>query len=131
MRTLKLFLTILYSSSLILLGYLLFNYSPSTAGPAGILFFFILLYISTVGIIFFIMRIMYLAVGSILKFFFKKDIKSHLNSSSMFYYSLLFSTIPIFIIAFRSVGEVGFTELILIAIFELLGVFYLKKKVLA
>jgi len=127
MKTKKTISILFYLFCILSLVYLMFNYSPSTGGPVGILLFFLLLYISITGIVFYLIKSSYKFIEYFYKYFFKKEIRLRNDKKSLFYYSILFSSIPIFLIAFKSVGDIGFFEIFLIFIFVLLGSFYIRK----
>ena len=127
MKTKRTISILFYVFCIFSLVYLMFNYSPSSGGPVGILLFFLLLYISTTGIVLYVIKIFYQFIEYFYKYFFKKEIRLRNNKRLLFYYSILFSSIPIFLIAFKSVGDIGFFEIFLIFIFVLLGLFYIRK----
>lgn len=110
--------------------YLTLNYSPSQIGPMGILLFFIFLYINSVGLISLAIVLLMSIFNFIYLNIFKKTSKLFNTSRYIYYYSTLFATIPVFIIAFKSVGEVSLFEIFLIFVFQSLGIFYIRKKIL-
>lgn len=105
------------------------QYSPSNVGPFGILLFFILMYLTCnliASYLIVVLNRMYIFLSLVV---FKKKLPE-IKSKSVYYYSTLISTIPVFIIAFKSVGDVGLFEVGLITIFEVLGLFYIRKKLI-
>jgi hypothetical protein len=65
------------------------------------------------------------------KFIPKLKTRQSFNLRNAYYYSTILALIPVFCIGFQSVGSLGFYELGLIIIFEILGIFYIRKKVIS
>lgn len=106
--------------------------SPADAGPFGLLVIFIAAYLTFVGMISFflfgIQRLLVLlssggaasssTIGKIQKIEFKR----------IYYYSTVLAAAPIMLIGLQSVQTVGFYEVGLVVLFEVVGCLYINKR---
>lgn len=95
--------------------------TPSDVGPLGVLVFFTLAYLVCLGIM----------VGACKVFFaLKKKMNGnrHINSRASYYYGSILAFAPILLLFMRSLGELNFLEVILVALFVVIGCFYLSKR---
>lgn len=102
--------------------------SPSEVGPAGILVFFALVYIVFVGAIAFML---YLVNTLIIMVRYREKAEQNLHKMSFkkaYYFSTVLAFAPIILIAQQSVGRIGFFEIILVSVFEIMACIYVSKR---
>ena len=118
--------TISALSALILLLIVIFT-SPQHLGPAGLLVFYLLLYIVFLGLI---SDVLYYTVKIFPINLLKKNSKYSrtLTFKQAYYYSGFLAMAPLIFIALSSIGSLGFYEITLTLIFILLGCFYVSKR---
>lgn len=128
MKMLKIIITTISTVSLCLLLFVLNYTTPVANGPFGILAVFIFLYLFFVGflahVIFFISYIYNLL--SVI-FIYRKPVERFSFKRASFYSGVI-AFAPIIVIALKSVGSIGFYELLLTIIFVLIGCLYVTKK---
>jgi hypothetical protein len=107
------------------------NSNPSEAGPIGILLVFSLIYGISIALFIILIRAYHYILNNASKYLSIFKPKNSFNLSSAYYYSTVYALVPVFVIGFSSVGVFGFYEIMLIVIFESLGIFYVRKKVLS
>jgi len=116
-------------TSLCLLVLMLVFTTPATAGPFGLLVIFISAYLASLGLISFFLyggsRIIAYGSASITV---KKPIQP-LSFRRSYYYSTVLAAAPVMLIGLQSVGSIGVYELILVAIFEVIGCLYVTKRI--
>lgn len=105
--------------------------NPSEAGPIGILLLFIMIYAASLGVSICAFSVYYSLNIYISRFISRFKPKNKFSLISAYYYSTVYALIPVFVIGFKSVGVFGLYELLLIVVFEILGLFYVRKKVLS
>lgn len=112
-----------------LLAILLNLTTPATAGPFGILAIFIFAYLSSLGIT---TILLYGASRGIAKlsliFMARKPIDS-ITLKRSYNYSTVIAFAPIIIVGFQSVGEITIYELLLLALFLVIGCIYIAKRI--
>lgn len=126
---LKLFISILTLVSLCLLIILLNIFTPATAGPFGILVIFVLVYLSSFGLMtFFLFGISRVIAQVSTVFIIKKPLPSLTMRRSYFFSSIL-SVAPVMLIGLKSVGAAGIYGYLLIVIFVAIGCLYISKRI--
>ena len=105
--------------------------SPNKVGPIGILALFKMVYLVFLGLISSFLYGVY-RVFSIGKTYFQKDqpsLKKQYRTPDFFLkYSAALAFAPISLIAKQSTGGVGVFEIILLAIIEIIALFYISKR---
>ena len=98
--------------------------TPSEAHPIIILLFFLLLYIAT--LIIFMVALVY---GSkvVVKMSHRRQIHP-LSYNRAYMVASLLALAPVMLLAMNSVGSISFREVALIALFEVIAMFYLWKR---
>ena len=95
--------------------------SPSTVHPLGILFVFILLYVLALGVLTFLI----FAGSKVLCYF--RLLRSAIIFKRAYFYASVIALAPVILVCMRSIGEVGFYEIGLVAVFEVVACFYIAK----
>ena len=116
------------SISLIIAGLMLTMTRPGEVGPFGVLAFFVLIYIATVSLVYLTFRS---AVGMVRKVLTKGRWLMRAEGVSdmkLYYYSSVLGLVPAILMGMRSVGEIGAGEILLLAIFEALAIFYISRR---
>ncbi len=98
--------------------------NPSSAGPFGILAFFTCLYILFICIVY----VIFLVSERIAANFFNFNKVFEKSKYKIYYYSTMISLAPTIYVGMQSMGSVGFFEVMLLAIFELLVCFFIHKR---
>ena len=103
--------------------------TPATIHPAGLLGFFVLLYVVFLVIFTIVLR----SVAAVLSGLQAKRgrplrISKHLGSHSAYMYATMLAFAPVILIAMRSVGAYGFTEVFLVVVLEVVMCFYVWKR---
>lgn len=98
--------------------------NPSSAGPFGILAFFTCSYILFICIVY----VIFLVSERIAANFFNFNKVSEKSKYKIYYYSTMISLAPTIYVGMQSMGSVGFFEVMLLAIFELLVCFFIHKR---
>jgi hypothetical protein len=121
-------LAILSFLSVVGLAILLTLTTPNQVGPVGVLVFFALIYIISLGIF---VGLVYL-FSSASTFLFKKSISTRpvkrLSTKKLYYVSSILAFAPVLLLAIQSFGGIGFLELALVLLFETIGVFLILKR---
>lgn len=95
--------------------------SPSTVHPLGILFVFILIYVLALGLL-----TLFIFCGSKLLVVFHLT-KNALTTRSAYLYATVVALVPVMIVCMRSIGRIGFYEVLLVIAFETVACFYIAK----
>lgn len=101
--------------------------TPSTAGPAGILAVFFLLYLFFLGLFTWIIQTAGWVLGKLMR---PVSIKKRLTPPSLshsYYLSSVLAIAPIMLIGIGSVGEFNLYEIMLVILFIGIGFFYVQK----
>ncbi len=115
-------------ASLCLLIILLNAVTPTSIGPFGVLAVFAFAYLSLLGVMtFFVFYISRIVTHLSAAFTVKKPIQA-LSFKKSYYYSTIIAAAPIMLIGLQSVGSIGFYELLLVAIFVIIGCVYITKR---
>lgn len=120
--------TLIFLAAAIALSLIFQSTNPVDTGPVGLLAVFFLLYtmvvIVTTWMIHGISKVLTLTTRSIVV---KKPMKI-ISMTHAYYYASIVAFVPIILLAMGSVSSIGVYELILVAVFASLGVFYVKKR---
>ena len=115
--------------AIVLLAVLLQTTTPATIGPLGILFVFILLYVSVLGVLTFLLfgcsRIIAKLVSSIIV---RKPTIQPLTLGRAYYYSSVLALAPVLFIGMQSVGEVSIYDVVLVVLFVVIACIYIAKR---
>ena len=132
MRLSVIILSALAVLSLCSLYFLLNLFSPSTVGPLGVLTVFAAIYIFSFSILSLVARML----ETIYKALWPKSASVQVRHDKQQIYqkrtnliASVLSLVPIFLISLNSIGKLGFTDIALIIIIEILLIFYIIKKV--
>lgn len=112
----------------VLLVLLLQTTQPATIGPLGILAVFILMYMSALGVLTFLI---YWVNRLMIRMTVSLTIKRPLEPMSFgrsYYYASVAALAPVMIIGMQSVGDVGFYDLLLVVVFEVIACVYIAKR---
>ncbi|HEU4715393.1 MAG TPA: hypothetical protein VFS14_01030 [Candidatus Saccharimonadales bacterium] len=115
--------------AIVLLAVLLQTTTPATIGPLGILFVFILLYVSVLGVLTFLLfgcsRIIAKLASSIIV---RKSTIQPLTLGRAYYYSSVLALAPVLFIGMQSVGEVSIYDVVLVVLFVVIACIYIAKR---
>ena len=126
---LKMIISTVTVASLCLLAILLNVTTPASAGPFGILIIFVLIYLSSLGLVtYFIYGASYMISHLSTVFITRRPIEA-LTFKRTYYYSTIVAAVPVLLIGLQSVGAVGAYEFFLVVIFVIVGCLYISKKV--
>lgn len=115
--------------SLCLLSLMLVFTTPASAGPFGLLMIFITAYLTSLGLIsFFLYGGSRLFAYASSGFTMKKPIQP-LSFRRSYYFSTVLAAAPVMLIGLQSVGAVGFYEVVLVLVFEVIGCVYITKRI--
>jgi hypothetical protein len=102
--------------------------SPATAGPFGLLVIFITAYLTFVGLIsFFLFGINRLIIMVSSGMTVRKPLRA-MEFKRAYYYSTVLAAAPVLLIGLQSVTSIGFYEVILVVIFEVVACVYVSKR---
>lgn len=112
----------------VLLMLLLQTTQPASIGPLGILVVFILMYMSALGVLtFFVYGVNRLIVRMTTSLTVTRPLEQ-MSLGRAYYYASVIALAPVMVIGMQSVGEVGFYDLLLVVIFELIACVYIAKR---
>ncbi len=115
--------------SLCLLSLMLVFTTPASAGPFGLLMIFITAYLTSLGLIsFFLYGGSRLFAYASSGFTMKKPIQP-LSFRRSYYFSTVLAAAPVMLIGLQSVGAIGFYEVVLVLVFEVIGCVYIAKRI--
>jgi len=124
---LKKLITIFTVIALLLLIILLNVTNPASAGPFGILVLFVAIYVFFVGVISGLIYFFSKLISKISIIFMPRRPIERISLKNSYYYSTVIALAPVMIIGLSSVGASSFYSMVLIAIFEIIGVIYVSK----
>lgn len=102
--------------------------SPATAGPFGLLVIFITAYLTFVGLIsFFLFGINRLAIMVASGMTLRKPL-GRMEFKRAYYFSTVLAAAPVMLIGLQSVQTVGFYEVALVVIFEVVACIYISRR---
>ena len=110
--------------ALILTAVILNATNPSSAGPFGILAFFVCLYVLFICLTYVVFLTSERIAAKFLNF------KNSRNESKYktYYYSAVISLASVIYMGMQSMGDVGIFEILLLGMFELLACFFIHKR---
>jgi hypothetical protein len=115
--------------SIVLVAILLQITSPANIGPLGIFVFFILLYVSVLGMLtYLIFCVSQLLVKVPLIMTTAKRGVSPFSLRRAYYFSSVLALAPVMIIGMQSVDEVGIYETLLVVFFTVIACVYISKR---
>jgi hypothetical protein len=115
-------------AAIVALAIFLLSTQPASVGPVGILFVFILMYVSVLGVLtFLIFGISRLVVKMSSPFTVKKPLQ-RLTIRRSYYFSSVVALAPVMLIGMQSVGEVGIYDFLLVVIFVVIACIYISKR---
>ncbi|CRH94359.1 Uncharacterised protein [Chlamydia trachomatis] len=105
-------------------------FTPTDIGPLGILGFFVLVYIMSVGMVnlflYGVYRLIYMLKSNIFQ---SKERKTNNHNISYFLkYSLVISFTPLVLIARQSSGGINLLDIFLLLIIEIIALVYVSKR---
>ena len=102
--------------------------TPGGAGPVVILFVFILMYLSLLGVVTFLlyagMRVVYFLVDLLTN----RKVHARLSLSLAYLYATVLATLPMIVMGLYSVNGIRWHELLLVGIFGVIGVLYIARR---
>jgi hypothetical protein len=122
-------IAILAGVGLCLLAVLLTTTTPATAGPFGVLVIFISAYLVFLGFVSFFLYGVWLLISKLSVGFGLRRPLEPLPFRRSYYYSTIIAAAPVMLIGLQSVGAISIYELILVAIFVVLGCVYISKRI--
>jgi hypothetical protein len=104
------------------------NTTPSTIGPLGILFVFILMYIAVLGALTFLLFglnkiIVKLSTSTVVR----RPV-GQMTLGRSYYFASVIALAPVMVVGMQSVGEVGLYELLLVILFVGIACVYIAKR---
>lgn len=102
--------------------------TPTSAGPIGVLVFFLLLYLVCLGVFTGLVFLFSYLVSVLTKDLVKVRPSSPMSVKKAYYLSSVLSLAPILFLAIQSFGGIGFLEFFLIIIFTTLGCIIVVKR---
>jgi hypothetical protein len=126
---LKIILPIMTAISLCFLAIFLNITTPVAVGPFGILLVFIIIYLSSFGLVAFFLFGMSRVLSHIFAIVIAKKPFLPLNFRKSCLYSSVVAAAPVMLIALRSVGAVGLYEYLLVVAFVIIGCLYMSKRI--
>lgn len=116
------------SIAVVLLAVVLHTTTPATIGPLGILFVFILLYVSVLGGLTFLLFGIGKIAQKVLAPFIPKKPMTPVTLGRAYYYSSVLALAPVLFIGMQSVGEVSIYEVLLVVLFVVIACIYIAKR---
>lgn len=121
-------LTISLIAAVMLLIILLQTTTPATIGPLGILFVFVLMYVSVLCVLTFLFFTISRVVARISSSITVKRPWQPLTLVRSYYFSSVIALAPVMLVGMQSVGEVSFYEVMLIVVFIVISCVYIAKR---
>ena len=106
----------------------LFTTSPSTISPAGMLGAFILGYLSLLGVVTFLLYYGERLMIMVLKTLGLRPVRPYLSIKKSYLFASVFAALPMMAIGLYSTGGIAWYEVLLLALFGLIGVIYIAKR---
>ena len=116
-------------ASLCLLLLLLNNTAPTSVGPFGILAVFVFSYISSLGIVTYVLYGASYLVSYVSSSLTVKKPIARLGFREAYYYSTIVAVAPVMLIGLQSVNTIGVYEYGLVGLFVLIGCLYITKRI--
>jgi hypothetical protein len=115
--------------AIVLLAVLLQTTTPATIGPLGILFVFILLYVSALGVLTFLLFGCSRVVAKLAATLVVKKATIHpLPLGRAYYYSSVLALAPVLFVGMQSVGKVSIYDVVLVVLFVTIACIYIAKR---
>ena len=114
--------------AIVLLAVLLQTTAPASIGPMGILFVFILLYVSVLGVLTFLLFGCSRIVSKVIATVFAHKSVQPLTLRRSYYYASVLALAPVLFIGMQSVGEVGAYDVLLVVLFVVIACVYIAKR---
>jgi hypothetical protein len=114
--------------AIVLLSVLLQTTAPATIGPLGILFVFILLYVSVLGVLTFLLFGCSRVVSKIISTVTGRTLIQPLPLGRSYYYSSVLALAPVLFIGMQSVGKVSAYDVLLVVLFVVIACIYIAKR---
>lgn len=115
-------------AAVVLLAVLLQTTTPATVGPLGILFVFILLYVSVLGVLTFLLFGCSRIAVKIITIFPRRKPAQAVSLGRAYYYSSVIALAPVLFIGMQSVGEVSIYDVLLVVLFVVIACIYIAKR---
>lgn len=109
-----------------MLLFMMQSVSPAAAGPLGILFVLLLMYLIGFSVIAVVVLVLY-ALLQRLSPAYKRRTLQHKMKQSLYVASLL-AVVPVTLIAMQSIGGIGVYEIFLVVVFASLSLLYVSKR---
>lgn len=103
--------------------------TPASAGPVGILIIFILLYVSSLGVMTFLLFWISSMWRRLSVALYRKPKAEVFTLRKAYYYASVIALSPVMMVAMQSVNEVGIYQLLLVALFVAFAWLYITKRV--
>jgi hypothetical protein len=104
------------------------NTTPSTIGPLGVLFVFILMYVSVLGVLTFLLFGLNKIIVKLSTSVTVRKPMSRMTLGRSYYFASVMALAPVMIVGMQSVGEVGLYELLLVVLFVGIACIYIAKR---
>ena len=128
MNTMMRTIGILSLISLGVLGVLLLTTNPSTISPLGILFVFLLLYTSTLGVLTYFLYFGSRSIRHFTRVLTGRAVRVMTGREAYLFGSVL-AIAPIILLAMLSVDAMTLTDVSLVIVFEVLACFYIWRRI--
>lgn len=114
--------------ALALLALVLHTTTPATIGPLGLLFVFIMLYVTALCAVTFFVFVISQAAARIASSLTVRRPLGALTLQQSYYYGSVIALAPVMLLGMQSVRAVGIYETLLVALFAFLGCVYIAKR---
>ena len=114
----------------VLLIFVITSYSPSQAGPGGILTVFFLLYVMFVGLFTALIRWSSWIMRQLQRWvkFGRVRASRELSTQKAYYLASVVALAPVMLVGIGSVGSLHWYEVVLVGLFVAIGYFYIEKR---
>lgn len=112
----------------ILLIFLINTTTPSTIGPLGVLVIFLCIYLMTLSLLTLVLWQGGRLFVRLSRPFTVRRPFHILTLRQSYYFSSVLALAPVMLLGMQSVGKVGFYELLLVALFAMIGCVYIAKR---
>ena len=121
-------LVISLTAAIMLLIVVLQTTTPATIGPLGVLFVFILMYVSVLCVLTFVLFAVSTLLARVSASMTVKRPLQPLRLGKAYYFASVIALAPVMLIGMQSVGEVSFYEVLLIILFIAISCVYIAKR---
>ena len=125
-KLLKYIIYVIPLASILTLLYVFNTFDPGRVGPVGILFIFILIYLISLGVFFFVLDVGLTFVLKILNKDGKKE--KTVEFKKAYYIASIAAFLPVLMLGIQSVGQLQLTDVLLVVAFLSLAIFYVVKR---